>query len=147
MRPNLPNGREIGDDDPIMLRDAAVLAFPDGSVGERALRRMRDKGHLDCFRIAGKDYTTLSAVRLMLERSRVVPKKAALERVTKTEADRKAGPVTIERGRAAVVASREKSHALQVTTERRGKQASKPPPEPPQKRGPRKRVLTPRMPA
>ena len=47
-KPALSNGREIGDHDPIMLRDAAALMFPDGSFREKILRSQMGAGKLDC---------------------------------------------------------------------------------------------------
>ena len=73
----LPTDQPIGEAQPIMLRDAARLMFPDGSVNEKTLRRMRDQGKLDCSRIRCRDYTTIAAMRAMLERTRVKPKASA----------------------------------------------------------------------
>jgi hypothetical protein len=66
--------RPVGDDEPLRLHVAARLAFPDGSISGRALRRAGQTGKLVIERIAGKDYTTLSDIRAMRAQSRVVPR-------------------------------------------------------------------------
>src|SRR5262245_27647491 len=65
---------DIGDEEPIRLALAAKLAFPDGSMGVSGLRREAARGHLEIERIAGKDYTTLRAIREMRDKCRVNPK-------------------------------------------------------------------------
>jgi len=64
----------IKDDTPLCLSDAAALAFPHGGMTARVLRREAGKGTLAVSRIAGKDYTTLAAIRGMIERCRVEAK-------------------------------------------------------------------------
>ena len=56
---------EVTDDQPIMLRLAAELAFPDGTMSVSGLRRERDAGRLLVERIAGRDYTTLNNIKAM----------------------------------------------------------------------------------
>jgi hypothetical protein len=55
----------IGPNTPLRLARAAELAFPDGSMSEKGLRREFNRGRLVVERIAGKDYTTLSAIEEM----------------------------------------------------------------------------------
>lgn len=55
----------IGPTTPLRLARAAALAFPDGSMTEKGLRREFNRGRLVVERIAGKDYTTLSAIEEM----------------------------------------------------------------------------------
>jgi hypothetical protein len=55
----------IGPTTPLRLARAAALAFPDGSMTEKGLRREFQRGRLVVERIAGKDYTTLSAIEQM----------------------------------------------------------------------------------
>src|SRR6516164_2573505 len=70
-----PISREaVGDNDPLRLDVAAAIAFPDGSMTASGLRRESAKGRLAVERIAGKDFTTLQAIREMRERCRVNPK-------------------------------------------------------------------------
>lgn len=57
----------------LRLAEAARLAFPDGSMTESGLRRERDRGRLTVWRVANKEYTTLSAIRGMLDQCRVTP--------------------------------------------------------------------------
>jgi hypothetical protein len=64
----------IKDDTPLRLSDAAALAFPHGGVTASGLRREAARGTLAVSRIAGKDYTTLAAIRGMIERCRVEAK-------------------------------------------------------------------------
>src|SRR5262245_20677231 len=57
----------IKPDDPLRLEVAAALAFPDGSMTASGLRKEASRGRLVIERIAGKDYTTLSAIDEMRE--------------------------------------------------------------------------------
>lgn len=79
MRPprRLPSRDEITDTTPLRLDVAAALAFPDGSLGASGLRREAAKGRLAVERIAGKDYTTLQAIKEMRDKCRVLPKAPA----------------------------------------------------------------------
>jgi hypothetical protein len=61
----------------LRLRDAARLAFPDGSMTESGLRRERDRGRLVVWLVANKEYTTLSSIREMLDQCRVHPSQRA----------------------------------------------------------------------
>jgi hypothetical protein len=65
---------QIPPDAPLRLSVAAKLAFPDGSMTASGLRREAARGRLELERIAGKDYTTLDAIRRMRERCRVQAK-------------------------------------------------------------------------
>lgn len=64
----------ITDTSPLRLGVAAAMAFPDGSMTIAGLRREAHRGRLAITRIAGKDYTTLAAIRDMIEQCRVQPK-------------------------------------------------------------------------
>jgi hypothetical protein len=64
----------VGDCDPLRLEVAAAYAFPDGSMSASGLRREAARGRLMIERIAGKDYTTLGAIKEMRERCRSVAK-------------------------------------------------------------------------
>lgn len=55
----------IGPTTPLRLAAAAKLAFPDGSMTDKGLRREFQRGRLVIERIAGKDYTTLAAIEEM----------------------------------------------------------------------------------
>lgn len=66
--------KPVGPDDPIRLKVAATLAFPDGSMSVSGLRREAGRGRLAITRIAGKDYTTLRAIDEMRALCRVQPK-------------------------------------------------------------------------
>ena len=131
----LPTDQPIGDAQPIMLRDAARLMFPDGSVNEKTLRRMRDQGKLDCSRIRGRDYTTLAAMRVMLERTRVEPKARQRIEVKRPEVAGSDPSIALA---AALARCR-----VREPTKPREKQARKPLPEAPKPRT-RKRQLSPR---
>jgi hypothetical protein len=61
-------------DAPLRLAIAAELAFPDGSMKAKGLRKEAERGRLAIFRIANKDYTTLRAIDEMTEACRVSPK-------------------------------------------------------------------------
>src|SRR5215213_9941464 len=68
------NGRLIGPNTPLRLKAAAQLAFPDGSMTASGLRREAARNRLAIERIAGKQYTTLSAVDEMRRLCRETPK-------------------------------------------------------------------------
>jgi hypothetical protein len=61
----------VGPDTMLRLEAAAELAFPDGSMSVAALRREAAAGRLTIYRIAGKDFTTLSDVQEMKTKCRV----------------------------------------------------------------------------
>lgn len=62
---SLPPLDVIGEDTPLRLNVAAALAYPDGSMTTSGLRREATRGRLVIERTAGKDYTTLGAIRQM----------------------------------------------------------------------------------
>src|SRR5258708_19160957 len=64
----------ITPDAPLRLSIAAKLAFPDGSMTASGLRREAARGRLHIERVAGKDYTTLEAIKRMRELCRVQAK-------------------------------------------------------------------------
>ena len=64
---SLPPLGAIGEDTPLRLNVAAALAYPDGSMTTSGLRREAARGRLVIERTAGKDYTTLGAIRRMRE--------------------------------------------------------------------------------
>ncbi|WP_260854938.1 excisionase [Mesorhizobium amorphae] len=64
-------GDDVSRDAPIRLDVAAKIAFPDGSMGAKGLRKERDKGNLVTEMIAGKEYVTLAEIERMRERCRV----------------------------------------------------------------------------
>src|SRR2546421_6358601 len=64
----------VAPDSPLRLSTAAKIAFPDGSMTVSGLRREAARGRLHVERIAGKDYTTLEAIKRMRELCRVQAK-------------------------------------------------------------------------
>src|SRR5262245_52746321 len=74
MTSKCPPREDIGDDQPLRLAVAAVLAFPDGSMTASGLRREAARGRLVVERIAGKDYTTLASIERMRELCRLEAK-------------------------------------------------------------------------
>src|SRR5580698_2589610 len=64
----------VAPDAPLRLSVAAKLAFPDGSMTVSGLRREAARGRLHVERIAGKDYTTLEAIKRMRELCRLSAK-------------------------------------------------------------------------
>src|ERR1700722_4653093 len=66
--------QNISSDAPVRLSIAAKLAFPDGSMTASGLRREAARGRLHIERVAGKDYTTLEAIKRMRELCRVQAK-------------------------------------------------------------------------
>jgi hypothetical protein len=63
----------IQEDTPVRLELAAALAYPDGSVSGRALKRQGLKGLLEIEQVAGKDFTTIANVKRMREASKTRP--------------------------------------------------------------------------
>jgi hypothetical protein len=61
-------------DTPLRLSIAAELAFPAGGMTASGLRREAARGRLVVERVAGKDYTTLTAIANMRLLCRVEPK-------------------------------------------------------------------------
>src|SRR5262245_55166930 len=70
----MTTGNEINPDTPLRLKTAVRLAFPDGGMSVSGLRREAAKGHLEIETIAGKQFTTLSAIQEMRKRCRDNPK-------------------------------------------------------------------------
>ena len=67
----------IPEDTPLRLDVAAALAYPDGSMTACGLRREAKRGRLVIERTAGKDYTTLAAIKRMRGLCRVEPPRRA----------------------------------------------------------------------
>lgn len=65
MTGRIPRRDEISSDTPLRLDVAAALAFPDGSMTGRGLRREAARGRLAVERIVGKLYVTLNAINEM----------------------------------------------------------------------------------
>ena len=65
---------DIGANDPLRLKIAAALAYPDGSMTAAGLRREKARGRLVIERVAGKDYVTLAAIDRMRELCRLEAK-------------------------------------------------------------------------
>lgn len=64
-----PDGA-ITADTPLRLSTAAELAFPGGGMKAVGLRKERDAGRLETWFVAGKEYTSLSAIEEMLKQCR-----------------------------------------------------------------------------
>lgn len=67
-------GVAFGVHDPIRLKTAARIKFPDGSVSEPALRAALKSGRLMGFKVNGKYLTTLDDVERFKSQCRVTPK-------------------------------------------------------------------------
>jgi hypothetical protein len=67
----LPPLHQIAEDTPLRLNVAAALAYPDGSMTASGLRGEAMRGRLVIERTAGKDYTTLGAIRKMRDLCRL----------------------------------------------------------------------------
>lgn len=87
-----PKARLASLDDPLRLKVAAALAFPDGSMTASGLRREAARGRLVITRIAGKDYTTLRAIQEMRELCRVPPKAPACGSALRERTDQESTP-------------------------------------------------------
>lgn len=82
---NVPDRSEVQEDTPLRLEVAAALAFPDGGVSASGLRRERDNGRLVTFFVANKEFTTLEAVKRMIEACTVATRRSP--GITTTGAD------------------------------------------------------------
>jgi hypothetical protein len=67
----LPAKERLDPDSPLRLAVAAAIAFPDGTMIAKGLRREAKRGRLVIERVAGKDYTTLAAIVRMREACRL----------------------------------------------------------------------------
>ncbi|WP_454813831.1 GIY-YIG nuclease family protein [Labrys neptuniae] len=63
--PRLPDPSLITDDTPLQLHIAAELAYPDGSMSVSGLRKGISNGTLTAWKMAGRLYTSLGAIRAM----------------------------------------------------------------------------------
>jgi len=63
--------RVIDDHAPLRLAAACARAFPNGDMTVHGLRKEAKRGRLTIWRIAGKDFTTIAAIKEMLELCRV----------------------------------------------------------------------------
>jgi hypothetical protein len=66
--------RDAAPDLPLRLDVAARIAFPDGSMTASGLRKEAVRGRLTIWRVANKDYTSLAAIRDMMDKCRTEPK-------------------------------------------------------------------------
>jgi hypothetical protein len=71
------NGENIPDDAPLLLDVAAAIAFPDGSMTGKRLRREVDGGRLGHERFGRRIYTTLRDIKNMRARCRENPWESA----------------------------------------------------------------------
>lgn len=78
--PVIPDRASISSDTPLRLDVAAALAFPDGSMKAAGLRRERDRGRLETWFTANKEYTSLAEVDEMTRRCREEQKARSLQR-------------------------------------------------------------------
>jgi hypothetical protein len=67
---NLPAPETVTSTTPLRLETAAQLAFPDGSIGAPALRRLIANGQLEAEKICGKYFVTLGDIERMRQRCR-----------------------------------------------------------------------------
>jgi hypothetical protein len=74
MKPEFDSLQDVPLDAPLRLGIAARLAYPDGSMTASGLRKEAGRGRLAIERVAGKDYTTLSAIAEMRKKCLLEPK-------------------------------------------------------------------------
>ena len=74
MKCNVKSLQDVPLDAPLQLGIAARLAYPDGSMTASGLRKEAGRGRLAIERVAGKDYTTLSAIAEMRTKCLLEPK-------------------------------------------------------------------------
>ncbi|GLS32811.1 hypothetical protein GCM10007937_45210 [Mesorhizobium albiziae] len=67
----LLGARDYDKDAPVRIEIVVKIAFPDGSMGVKGLRKERDAGRLETEIIANKEYTTLAAIAKMRDLCRV----------------------------------------------------------------------------
>ena len=66
-----PEDIEIGEDDPVLLRDAVTMFFPAGGMTLSKLRKQAEIGNLAIERIGRTEFVTRRGVREMRDRCRV----------------------------------------------------------------------------
>jgi hypothetical protein len=71
MTRTLPTLDQIGPNTPLRLDVAAAIAYPDGSMTGKGLRKEAARGKLIIERTAGKLYTTLASIEKMREKCRL----------------------------------------------------------------------------
>lgn len=69
-----PDRSSISAETALRLSIAAELAFPDGSMTAAGLRRERNRGRLETWFTAGKEYTSLAAIEEMIRQCRAARK-------------------------------------------------------------------------
>ena len=77
------------------------IAFPDGSMTASGLRKEAARGRLTIWRVANKDYTSLVAIRDMMDKCRTEPKAHVSISETATE-DRRFGKSVTDRTESAL---------------------------------------------
>ncbi|WP_456730336.1 excisionase [Bradyrhizobium sp. USDA 3364] len=101
----------IGPTTPLRLEIAARIAYPDGSMTKSGLRREIARGHLDCERVAGKQYVTLAGIeqmRVLCRGNRKVPASTSAN----AEDAKQFGSSSMEETRSALVAAQTIAEAL-----------------------------------
>jgi hypothetical protein len=99
------NASDVSPDAPLRLEVAAQLAFPGGGITAAGLRKEARRGKLAVERIAGKDYTTLSAIEDMRALCRTNPKVLDYGSSPPTKARTQAGSSETEQGLSAQAAA------------------------------------------
>lgn len=102
----------VDEDEPLRLDVAAARAFPDGSMTASGLRREYRRGRLVIERVAGKDYTTLKAIREMREQCRNVVRVPVYGSNQRTERSLLRGSSEMARSNDALVAAQMKLKKL-----------------------------------
>ncbi len=107
-----PRREEIAEDTPLRLDMAAQLAFPDGSITVSSLRREAARGRLQVWRIAGKQMTTLAALRRMMDQclEKRSPPASGSDQPRETAVP--SGPLSIRDGATAQDAARMRAEKL-----------------------------------
>ena len=104
-------------DRPLSLAHAIRIFFPMGGMTVSGLRKERDRGSLTVYRMAGRDYTTINALREMMERCRVTP-------LRPSSPDRE-GQIASRRHNLDIEGSRVELRATLERLKREGKERSK----------------------
>jgi hypothetical protein len=104
--------KDIHEDEPLRLEVAAACAFPDGSMKASGLRREVARGRLIVERIAGKDYTTLKAIKNMRDQCRSEVRAPDFGFNQQADASPRRGSFATESSKSALAAARMKLQKL-----------------------------------
>ena len=118
---SIDSSMPVAPDAPLRLAVAAQIAFPHGGITAKGLRKEAMRGKLQVWRMAGKDYTTLNAIKDMQT-------KCLLEKTPGCGSSQKetSGISNMDQSALALAAARETAKALRESCSNTSQKASGP---------------------